>query len=92
MDDHAGHNHAPGEHDAAVAAAGKAAKVAAASAAAGSRKPTAGPVTLPQLPPGIGENEGARLMYEVDQGSHDFGRLMQGEVASHTFSLFTRGN
>jgi hypothetical protein len=92
VDDHAGHDHAPGEHGAAAAVAEKAAKVAAASAAAGSRKPSAGPVRLPQLPPGIGENEGARLMYEVGQGAHDFGRLMQGEVASHTFSLFTRGN
>ena len=79
-DEHAGHDHAPGEHD------------AAAKAAAAARKPSAGPVTLPELPPGLGENEGPRLMYEVGQGSHDFGRLMQGEVASHTFGLFTRGN
>ncbi|MED6333923.1 MAG: DUF1573 domain-containing protein [Planctomycetota bacterium] len=77
VDEHAGHDHGPGEHGKSAAEGGK---------------PTAGPVKLPQLPPGIGENEGARLMYEVDQGSHDFGRLMQGEVASHTFSLFTRGN
>ncbi len=82
VDEHAGHNHGPGEHDA----------VAAKTAAAAGRKPSAGPVTLPELPPGLGENEGPRLMYEVGQGSHDFGRLMQGEVANHTFSLFTRGN
>jgi len=49
------------------------------------------PIKMPELPEGISEHEGARLMYEVGKGNHVFGRLMEGEVAAHTFDLVSQG-
>ena len=43
------------------------------------------------LPPGVGVTEGARIEYAVGSQNHDFGRLTQGAVASHTFQLTVGG-
>lgn len=39
----------------------------------------------------LGNNEGARLTYEVGGEKHTFGRVMQGTVAEHTFQLTSTG-
>lgn len=45
----------------------------------------------PVLPPGVGKDEGPRLDYAVGSQNHNFGKLMQGAIAKHTFELHARG-
>jgi hypothetical protein len=42
--------------------------------------------------PPLGDGNGARLMYKVGTETHAFGRVMQGTVADHVFSLKNEGN
>ncbi len=39
----------------------------------------------------LGNNEGARLTYDVGGEKHTFGRVLQGRVAEHTFQLTSSG-
>ncbi|MCB9915743.1 MAG: DUF1573 domain-containing protein [Planctomycetes bacterium] len=43
-------------------------------------------------PADIDSDEGPRLTYELGQEKHEFGRLMEGSVAEHTFELSNTGN
>ncbi len=45
------------------------------------------------VPPKVlDHDEGPRLTYELGQEKHEFGRLMEGSVAEHTFELSNTGN
>ena len=42
-------------------------------------------------PPALPTNEGARLTFDIGQEKHDFGKLLQGMVAEHEFTLYSSG-
>ena len=42
-------------------------------------------------PPILGNNNGPRLTFEIGQEKHDFGKLLQGMVAEHEFTLRSSG-
>ena len=68
VDEHAGHDHGPGEHD----------------------ELGDGSMVI-NNPPVLGDGQGPRLVYKVGEESHNFGRVMQGTVADHTFELKNDG-
>ena len=90
-DDHAGHDDDPAAHEtAAVPGAGDKAPAVLPpghSADDGHDHSTGEIQPLPDL----GNNEGARLTYDVGKEKHVFGRVMQGSVQEHTFALTNTG-
>jgi len=90
--DHDGHDHGAEEQGAATAAAATPAD----DHAGHDHGPdedhdhSAGALKINNPPP-LGDGSGPRLMYPVGMESHDFGRVMQGTVADHTFELNNDG-
>ena len=42
-------------------------------------------------PPALATNDGARLTFDIGTEKHDFGKLLQGMVAEHEFTLHSSG-
>jgi hypothetical protein len=63
----------------------------------GQQKPAQKPAQKPQKngeivnPPILGNNDGPRLTFDIGQEKHDFGKLLQGMVAEHEFTLRSSG-
>jgi hypothetical protein len=94
VDEHAGHNHAPGEgHDqvtdasaAAMSTSAREAKESLAKAEATAAQKIGDP-----LEGGTDPNSKAKLTYEFGTESKNFGKCMQGDVLTHTFALQSSG-
>ena len=57
------------------------------------QKPAKKPVKNGEVvnPPILGNNDGPRLTFDIGQEKHDFGKLLQGMVAEHEFTLRSSG-
>lgn len=89
-DDHAGHDGDDG-HDHAAEATPAAADDAHAGHDHAPGEGHEGEAMVINNPPVLGDGNGPRLVYKIGQESHDFGRVMQGTVADHTFELVNDG-
>jgi hypothetical protein len=63
------------------------------SAAKSKQQPAQKPAKNGEIvnPPILGNNNGPRLTFQIGQEKHDFGKLLQGMVAEHEFTLRSSG-